>query len=105
MPVNAFDNTVLSSETPAEEESVEEIIDTLSTEESQNVLEDLEEVMVLPEMSPFLTYLSVGSPSLLERRQCERSFWSTFRRHRRNRPPCMHPLWCVPRCLISSRTM
>ena len=65
MPVNAFDNTVLSSETPAEEESVEEIIDTLSAEESQSVLEDLEEVMVLPEMSPFLTYLSVGSSSLV----------------------------------------
>ena len=65
MPVNAFDNTVLSSETPAEEESVEEIIDALSAEESQSVLEDLEEVMVLPEMSPVLTYLSVRCISFL----------------------------------------
>ena len=65
MPVNAFDNTVLSSETPAEEESVEEIIDALSAEESQSVLEDLEEGMVLPEMSPFLTYLSVRCISFL----------------------------------------
>ena len=57
--MNAFDNTVLSSTVPAEEEAVEDIIDQLSMEESQDLLTDLDEVMCLPEMEPFLTYLSV----------------------------------------------
>lgn len=58
--MNSFDNTVLSSTIPAEEEAVEDIIEQLSVEESQTLLDDLDEVMCLPEMDPFLTYLSVG---------------------------------------------
>ena len=58
--MNAFDNTVLSSTIPAEEEVVEDIIDQLSMGESQDLLADLDEVMCLPEMEPFLTYLSVN---------------------------------------------
>ena len=60
--MNAFDNTVLSSTVPAEEEA--DIIDQLSMEESQDLLTDLDEVMCLPEMEPFLTYLSVDIISI-----------------------------------------
>ena len=62
--MNAFDNTVLSSTVPAEEEAVEDIIDQLSMEESQDLLTDLDVVMCLPEMEPFLTYLSVDIISI-----------------------------------------
>ena len=48
--MNAFDNTVLSSTVPAEE--------------AQDLLTDLDEVMCLPEMEPFLTYLSVDIISI-----------------------------------------
>ena len=60
--MNAFDNTVLSRTVPAEEEA--DIIDQLSMEESQDLLTDLDEVMCLPEMEPFLTYLSVDIISI-----------------------------------------
>lgn len=54
-----FDSTVLNSNTPAEEETVEEIIQSLYVDECNELLEDLDEVMQLPEMEPFLTYLAV----------------------------------------------
>lgn len=51
---------MLRSDTPAEEDSVEDIIETLTVDELQTLLTDLDEVMCLPEMSQFLTYLAVG---------------------------------------------
>ena len=62
--MNPFDTTVLSSNTPAELETVEEIIQSLCVDECNELLNDLDEVMQLPEMEPFLTYL-------LDDRQCE----------------------------------
>ena len=57
--MNPFDTTVLSSNTPAELETVEEIIQSLCVDECNELLNDLDEVMQLPEMEPFLTYLAV----------------------------------------------
>ena len=57
--MNPFDTTVLSSNTPAELETVEEIIQSLSVNDCNDLLTDLDEVMQLPEMEPFLTYLAV----------------------------------------------
>ena len=54
--MNPFDTTVLSSNTPAELETVEEIIQSLCVDECNELLNDLDEVMQLPEMEPFLTY-------------------------------------------------
>ena len=51
---------MLQSDTPAEEDSVEDIIETLTVDELQTLLTDLDEVMCLPEMAQFLTYLAVG---------------------------------------------
>lgn len=58
--MNSFDSTVLSPDTPGETETVEEIIQSLYVDECNELLEDLDEVMQLPEMEPFLTYLAVG---------------------------------------------
>lgn len=70
--MNPFDTTVLSSNTPAELETVEEIIQSLCVDECNELLNDLDEVMQLPEMEPFLTYLAVYTiMSLLDDRQCE----------------------------------
>lgn len=57
--MNPFDTTVLSSNTPAELETVEEIIQSLGVNDCNDLLNDLDEVMQLPEMEPFLTYLAV----------------------------------------------
>ena len=59
--MNPFDTTVLSSNTPAELETVEEIIQSLCVDECNELLNDLDEVMQLPEMEPFLTYLAVST--------------------------------------------
>ena len=55
-----FDTTVLASDTPAEVETVEEIVQSLYVDECNELLEDLDEAMQLPEMEPFLTYLAVN---------------------------------------------
>ena len=45
--------------TPAEEMTVEEIIESLYVDECNELLDDIDEIMQLPEMEPFLTYLAV----------------------------------------------
>ena len=57
--MNPFDNTVLSTSTRSEDTPVEEIVNELNYDQSNELLKDLEGVMLLPEMEPFLTYLAV----------------------------------------------
>ena len=57
--MNPFDNTVLSPSTRSEDTPVEEIVSELSYDQGNELLKDLEGVMLLPEMEPFLTYLAV----------------------------------------------
>ena len=58
--MNPFDNTVLSSSVRAEEEPVEDIVNVLNDSESNELLDELDQVMQVPEMEPFLTYLAVS---------------------------------------------
>lgn len=64
--MNPFDTTVLSASTPSEDASVEEIVNELDYDASNELLKDLEVVMQLPEMEAFLTYLAVRVESRSE---------------------------------------
>lgn len=64
--MNPFDTTVLSASTPSEDASVEEIVNELDYDASNELLKDLEVVMQLPEMEAFLTYLAVQVESRSE---------------------------------------
>lgn len=64
--MNPFDTTVLSASTPSEDASVEEIVNELDYDASNELLKDLEVVMQLPEMEAFLTYLAVWIESRSE---------------------------------------
>lgn len=64
--MNPFDTTVLSASTPSEDASVEEIVNELDYDASNELLKDLEVVMQLPEMETFLTYLAVRVDSTSE---------------------------------------
>ena len=57
---------MLSASTPSEDASVEEIVNELDYDASNELLKDLEVVMQLPEMEAFLTYLAVQVESRSE---------------------------------------
>ena len=60
-PLTPFDNSVLGADIRSEKEPVEDIIASLSPSDTAQLLQDLDEIMQVPQMDAYLNYLAVGA--------------------------------------------